>query len=191
MPDLKSEETYYEILKIEPNASVSEIVAAYHVARNAFSKDSMATYSLLNQEDIQNILRRLDEAYQNLSDIDRRRSYDQKLSQTGSIENAPVKEMTEIVKPLPPPSPVWDTTTPLSGRLLCEIREKRALSLEDVARITRIPIKFLKAIEAEKSSELPARVFLQGFVKNLAVVYKLPSQVAMKSYLENLDGSKK
>ena len=41
----KSNENYYELLKVSTKASMSEIVSAYNVAKAAFSRDSMATDS--------------------------------------------------------------------------------------------------------------------------------------------------
>ena len=75
----------------------------------------------------------------------------------------------------------------LDGVILKQIREKRSLSLDDVSRITKIPVKTIKAIESDNMVALPARVYIQGFVKNLAALYKLEGKSAIKSYLTFLD----
>jgi cytoskeletal protein RodZ len=76
---------------------------------------------------------------------------------------------------------------PVTGTRLREIREKRTLSLDDVSRITKIPTKFLRAIEEDDLKRMPARVYLQGFVKNLATLYRLNPKDTVKSYLEHID----
>jgi cytoskeletal protein RodZ len=85
------------------------------------------------------------------------------------------------------PIPVLDSE--LSGTMLKDMREKRSLSIDDVSRITKIPMKFLRAIEEGTPKTLPARVYLQGFVKNLAVLYKLNPNEAAKAYLAWVDGT--
>lgn len=51
------------------------------------------------------------------------------------------------------------------GRFLRRSREARSLSLEDVARRTRIREHWLERIEASQLDELPAEVFVRGFVR--------------------------
>ena len=72
----KEEETFYEILKVDRKATVAEIVAAYHSAKNAFSKDSVATYSLFNNDEAQTVLNKLEEAYLTLSNFEKRAEYE-------------------------------------------------------------------------------------------------------------------
>ncbi|MBI4403301.1 MAG: helix-turn-helix domain-containing protein [Deltaproteobacteria bacterium] len=205
---IEKEETFYEVLKVPPKATVSEIVAAYHAAKNAFSRDSMATYSLFDDGDIQKIQDRLEVAYQTLSNLEKRAEYDRKLNFQRSNPDLPVMETTPVTSaasgpgsfpnPTPPPAltapvqpPTGEQTAPsnsvLSGAYLSEIRQQKGLSLEDVTRVTKIPLKFIRAIEDENVKKLPARVYVQGFVKNLASLYKLPPQTTVKSYMENID----
>lgn len=77
----------------------------------------------------------------------------------------------------------------LTGPILKAIREKRGLSLEDTARITKIPSRFIRALENGDVKQLPARVYIQGFIRNLASLYRLEPQSALKSYLSGLDPS--
>jgi hypothetical protein len=227
----KAEETFYDILKIDQRATISEIVAAYHSAKNAFSKDSVATYSLFSPEETQSILDRLEEAYLTLSNVDKKREYDRQLKLRNESAEVPslMPEMPEMqnqptsVFPAAPTAPLVDLPTqpvspgetgltaataeagtaapsanpvkappayvegPITGARLREVREKRTLSLDDVARITKIPTKFLRAIEEDELRRMPARVYLQGFVKNLATLYRLDPKVTVKSYLEHVD----
>lgn len=210
----KGEETYYDILKVDPKATIAEIVAAYHSAKNAFSKDSVATYSLFNPEEVQAVLGKLEEAYLTLSNIEKRVEYDRLLlKESGKDAGRPT--MTELEKmqnaqsnvvPIREPEPTLGGTSDrvvslggasepltgynledINGAMLKEIREKRGLSVEDVCRITKIPSKFLSALESDSLKKLPARVYVQGFVKNMAVLYRLDPKGASQAYLAYLD----
>jgi hypothetical protein len=57
---MDNKENYYELLKVSPKASVSEIVSAYHAAKNAFSSDSIASYSLLDSEESKEIIKKIE-----------------------------------------------------------------------------------------------------------------------------------
>lgn len=74
----------------------------------------------------------------------------------------------------------------MDGTQLKQIREKLGLTADDVCRITKIPSRFLKAIESAKVADLPARVYLQGFVKNLAKLYHLDPKTTVEAYLQTV-----
>jgi hypothetical protein len=212
----KPEETFYDILKLDRGATTTEIVAAYHAAKAAFSKDSIATYSLFSNEETQEILQKLEEAYMTLSNLEKKRQYDRwldgdvpapKLTVTAvqpPKENANMNEATSpppesnaansetpssqaSVPTSPPATPAAAQPAIVSGDYLRELREKRGLSVDDVCRITKIPSKFLKAIEGHDFKNLPARVYIQGFIKNLSSLYRLEPQITAKSYLDYID----
>ena len=54
------------------------------------------------------------------------------------------------------------------GSHLRRERESRSLSLEEVSNITRIPRKTLLSLEADRFEELPADVFVRGYIKAYA-----------------------
>lgn len=51
------------------------------------------------------------------------------------------------------------------GAYLREQRERRGISLDEVSRLTRVPTRYLEALEASRFEELPAPVFVRGFVR--------------------------
>ncbi len=57
---------------------------------------------------------------------------------------------------------------PRLGELLEQTRLKRGLSLEDVERDTRIPRKYILALEQEDFSRLPPPVYARGFARAYA-----------------------
>jgi len=54
------------------------------------------------------------------------------------------------------------------GQYLKREREVRQVSLEELAQTTRIPMKMLRHIEADRFDELPGEVFARGFLKSYA-----------------------
>lgn len=67
---------YYDVLEIETNANPQQIENAYIRARNAYSGDSVALYSLMTKEECDNILGQIEEAYSVLGFPEKRREYD-------------------------------------------------------------------------------------------------------------------
>jgi hypothetical protein len=67
---------YYEILGVARNASSDKIQEAYLKSKSAYSGESLALYSLMGQEDNQDILQQIELAYSILSVPARRMEYD-------------------------------------------------------------------------------------------------------------------
>ena len=64
----EKQKNYYEILEIPVDASYEEIKQGYKSARNAYSVDSLALYSIMSKEECENILTLIEEAYSIISD---------------------------------------------------------------------------------------------------------------------------
>lgn len=62
------------------------------------------------------------------------------------------------------------------GEALRSTRERRGLSIAEVAQDTRISARFLEALEAEQFDELPAPVYVRGFIRSYASYLKIESQ---------------
>jgi len=54
------------------------------------------------------------------------------------------------------------------GETLRRARQSRGTSIEDAERVTRIPRKYLEALEQENFSILPAPVYARGFLRSYA-----------------------
>jgi len=80
--ELTPSSNHYELLDVHPDASPQEIRAAYLRAKTTFQKDSLAIYSLMDASDAQDMLQKIEQAYQVLSHPDRKRVYDQNFSQS-------------------------------------------------------------------------------------------------------------
>lgn len=67
------------------------------------------------------------------------------------------------------------------GARLREAREARGMTVEAVARVTRVPVASLQAIEVEDFASLPAPVFARGFVRAYAQAVGLDSGELLRS----------
>lgn len=68
------------------------------------------------------------------------------------------------------------------GKILKEEREKRGLSVQEVALALKIGSRVIAAIEAGDSKNLPAKTFLRGFVKSYAQYLKLDVNSMMSRF---------
>ena len=67
---------YYEILEIPEDADADTIHRGYVRAKSAYTQDSLALYSLMSQEECNAILELIEEAYDILSSMPKRKQYD-------------------------------------------------------------------------------------------------------------------
>ncbi|KPJ60297.1 MAG: hypothetical protein AMJ42_01485, partial [Deltaproteobacteria bacterium DG_8] len=73
------------------------------------------------------------------------------------------------------------------GEYLKNKREARNITLEEVAKVTKIRRGILEAIESNRHDLLPPRVFTQGFLKNYASYLGLDESEVVKRYQEALE----
>src|SRR5690349_17549337 len=86
------------------------------------------------------------------------------------------------------PGTVADPRTSLA-MWLRDGRAQRKLSLDDVARITKIQPRILEKLESGELDGLPAEVFVKGFVRSFAKCVGLPETEALERYSAALAGS--
>ena len=72
---------------------------------------------------------------------------------------------------------------PIAGALIRAIREARGMTLEELAEATKIRRPYLSAVEQEDLVNLPARVYLRGFLTQVARVLKLDRARLAEGYL--------
>lgn len=73
-----------------------------------------------------------------------------------------------------------------SGIEIRRYREQKNISLETLMENTRIRKSYLVALENEEFAKLPARVFVRGFLLQIARELKLPPDQLIDSYLHRL-----
>src|SRR5262249_5702342 len=81
----------------------------------------------------------------------------------------------------PRPETVVDARTSLALWLRAG-RAHRGISLDDVAKVTKIQPRILERLEAGKLDGLPAEVFVRGFVRSFARCVGLDEREALRRY---------
>lgn len=69
-----------------------------------------------------------------------------------------------------------------TGAILMAARAAAGMELADVARETRVPIRHLRALEADKHDDLPALPYAIGFVKSYARAVGLDSETMANQF---------
>lgn len=73
-----------------------------------------------------------------------------------------------------------DTTV---GATLKATRESLGLTVRDMADITRIQPVWLECIEQDRYSEMPAEVFIRGFIRSYARELRLCEETVFEAYM--------
>jgi DnaJ-class molecular chaperone len=241
--------TYYDVLEIPVSATLQEIHNAYMRAKNAYSGDSVALYSLMTQDECEKILEQIEEAYTVLGAADKRKEYDKA---RGLNQNQTVAGFTEeiINRPSYKPQHSLDSyikesnslsedqqfelmqrqqkeeykynnvqtaknevtvskvqafkkfglsfnsnqdfeqqienCTEYTGEFLRQIREYKNVTIERMADMTRISKTYIKNIEDDDFTKLPADVYTRGFVYQYAKCLKLNPDLVATSYIHHI-----
>jgi flagellar biosynthesis protein FlhG len=184
--------TLYDVLAVPRTASDEEIRRAYKRQREIFREGSLPLVSVVSQEVLRQEQARLEEAHDTLLDPVRRRAYalstypdDPPISVAPmrSLSGAAEAELAMLQAEL---AREINAETQFSGALLRKVRESQGIEISDIAQRTKITIAHLLAIENESVGDLPAAVYVQGFVQQVAKFLKLdPAQVS-KTYMRRL-----
>jgi hypothetical protein len=146
----------WQLLGVEPSASLTEVQQAYRRRRQLYDWDSLATYNLLSDEERRNRLERLEQAYQ-------------RIVGTHSME-APIELDTsdgDQPSPSAEPEQVPDANDH-PGAHLRHFRLARGLTVQEVSEETKIRALMIECLENEDFSALPADVYVRGFVIHYA-----------------------
>jgi flagellar biosynthesis protein FlhG len=185
------EHNYYELLEIEPSASEEEVRRAYRRTREIYAHDSPAVYGAYTGQELEELLRRVDEAYGALIDPEKRALYDLEL-RGGASAGAAAAKVHAVRVALAPDEPAAEAApevgpdTAFTGELLRKVRRARGIRVEDLAERIKIKVSYLKGLEEEKWDLLPASVYVRGFLANLARELKLDQRQVLATYYTRL-----
>jgi flagellar biosynthesis protein FlhG len=193
------EQTCYEILEVAPDATSREIQQAYERAKETYQNDSVAVYSLFSEKEMEKIQAVIEEAHRILMDETSRKNYDQTHLSSLNLKWPRSEKIPET-----PESPMEKKTYlpfseisvdlgegPYRGKMLKQIREKMGVDLKTISMETRISLKILEGIEEENVGQLPAQVYLKGFLKGYAQCLGLDPKKVIEDYLNSLGPAKK
>src|SRR5882672_3958243 len=75
---------------------------------------------------------------------------------------------------------------PVDQRLQQE-RLRKGLSIHEVAKATKIRVKFITALEQGEYKKLPSSAYIQGFIKNYAEFLGLPKRETLALFRREFD----
>ena len=190
------EQTYFDVLEVDPGASDEEIRRAHRRIREVYAHDSMVVRGLFSREELDALGRRAEEAYDTLIAPDRRRRYELELFPDGHparrptpVAGLPPPTVAEApALPVPPrePPPDIGPDTVYSGAFLRQVRQGRGIELADISQKTKIGVPHLRNLEEERFTQLPAEVYVRGFLVEYARYLRLDPKVVAASYLGRL-----
>ena len=188
------DQDHYEVLEVSRHSSPESIERAYRLALATYAEDSLAGYSVFGEDGAREIRQRVETAYRVLSNQESRRAYDALLAATDADGSAPAGAPVATA-PLPaqPVAPIDsfeeldDGSAEVDGARLRRARLRRGMDLEDVANATKISASNLRLIEEERFAELPARVYVRGFVGAFASYVGLDPHDASAAFMTRYD----
>ena len=175
-----SDQNYYELLEVPYHATWGDIQKAYQLAKKTYTGNTLAADPLFSPEDRAAIFKKMEEAYQTLSQADKRKAYDDKLAQTGTLDIPTRQEGSPA-----PPTEAIPQIENVTGHVLKGLREARGLSLQEIAYKTRINPTYLSSIEEDQMQSLPPEVYLRGYLTQYAQILRLDAGRVTGSYLQH------
>jgi flagellar biosynthesis protein FlhG len=185
------DQTYYELLEVARGASTEEIQNAYRRTKELFSSKSVAIYSLLEIEELEKINGSIDEAYRVLTDGGLRAEYNRKLDGlegrvcSGELHGIPDIRETPPVRE-EPTGASFPNGFRFTGSSLRGIRESMGIDLKQISQKTKINREHLEWLEEERFENLPALVYVRGFIMEYAKAVNLDQNRVADSYLQSL-----
>jgi flagellar biosynthesis protein FlhG len=145
---------------------------------------------LYDDKDLGDLHARVNAAHDTLYAPERRRLYDLALpeadlaravraaAQTG--RRAPASTVEERPET---PELALDPTAEVTGPVLRKLRESRGIELGDIAQRSKISERYLRALEDEKFTDMPAVVYVRGYILEYARALRLDAPRVAESYL--------
>jgi flagellar biosynthesis protein FlhG len=189
---LEEEQTYYEILETEPGVSDEEVRRAYRAIKDIYASGSLVISGLYEEHELADLHARVNAAHDTLFAPDRRRLYDLALPEA-DLARA-VRAAATGGRRTPPPMNApeervetselaIDPDAEVTGELLRKIRQTRGIELGDISQRTKISERYLRAIEEERFSDMPAAVYVRGYVMEYARALRMDAHRVTESYL--------
>jgi len=203
---------YYEVLELTPKATQEEILSAYNRAKNAYTGDSLALYSLMSQDEARKILDLIEEAFTILSSPEKRTQYNEargivttddftandKDREVPAEFKKPVKDQADVNKLIAQKRYGLDYEVDesfeleieqcpeYSGEFLKKIREYKNVDIPRLADMTKISKTYIRYIEDDDIKKMPALVYVRGFVYQYAKCLKLNPDLVSNSYIYHI-----
>lgn len=199
----RSGENYYDVLEVARNAPQYEIHRAYERAKKTYSADSPALYSMFTENEAKELIALVEEAYTVLGNLSARIEYDRCFFGESVVDkpSPPTSPRPQRIEPEKLPdgyaktsisqykmNPEMEqliaTAESFNGPFLRKIREYKNVDLVHLSELTRVGSHHIKAVENDQFDQLPATVFVRGFVVQIAKVLGLEHEMVANTYMD-------
>lgn len=186
---------HYEVLEIVRGSSPESVARAYQLSMATYADDSMAGYSVFDPGDAAAMRERIETAYRVLTDADARRAYDAGLAAVMRAEPeseptaVPAADPDAALAEIDPVEAFDEDSDDYDGPRLRRSRLRRGLEIDDVAGVTKVNPTYLRFLEDDRFPDLPARVYVRGFLMAYASAVGLDPRAVAASYLDRFDES--
>lgn len=202
---------YYEILEVPQTATQQEIAIAYEKAKRTYSAQNPALYAIFDKNEAQQLLCMIDEAFAVLANNTYRNIYEKRRQANNFAENDlsiqaikeasvdlfnETKAKTEAVavaetkdKNSYVVDPVFEkeieNQTQWTGEFLKKVCDYKKVSIELLNEKTKINSFYIKALQTMDVNNLPAAVFVRGYIVQIARFLNLDDKAVAESYMKN------
>lgn len=191
---LEEEQTHYEILETEPGVSDEEVRRAYRTLKETYAQNSPVIAGLYDDQELAELHARANAAHETLFAPERRRLYDLALPEADLARAVRAAAQIGRRPGLPTaadrpdaPEPAVEISEEITGPVLRRIRESRGLELAEIAQRTKISERHLRSIEDERFGDMPAAVYVRGYVTEYARTLRIDAQRAAENYLRRFN----
>ena len=197
---------YYEILEVPQSATQQEIAVAYQKAKRTYSAQNPALYTIFDKAEADLLLSMIDEAFAVLGNDTYRNIYEKRRQaqtfaekdltidaiKAAGIElfgEATAKKNFEAapVQPYaidPEFEKVIENQNIWTGEFLKQVREYKKVSIESLNNKTKINTWYIHALEKMDANNLPAPVFVRGYIIQIARSLNLDDKFVADSYMK-------
>jgi flagellar biosynthesis protein FlhG len=206
------DQNHYEVLEVPRGAAPDQIERAYKIARETYTGNSLALYSVFGSRDASTIRERVEEAYRVLSHESTRAAYDaatapdpDEVAGEATVDAPAPFEVEQVGEPRSLPDPLNSASDAFrdleadveeegagdfDGPMLRRARMRRGFDIDQISEITKVSPLNLRNLEEEKYEELPATVYVRGFLTAYARTIGIDPTRVVSSYIARVDSAR-
>ena len=164
--------------------------------------ESLASYSVCDPHDAAAMRERIELAFRVLADPNSRARYDDGLGEDGAPPKDEVEYGLDPANDEPPPVPEVEPEiagfddldeaddAPFDGARLRRARLRHGLDLERISAVTKVSPSYLHFLEEEQFDDLPATVYIRGFLAAYARCVGLDPERVVPPYMARVHESR-
>ena len=199
---------YYEVLDVNTSSTQHDIAVAYEKAKRTYSTENKALYNVFSEQEAAALISLIDEAFSVLGNQTYRNIYEKrvqaKIYTDRELSFEAIKKASENlysarisvsdVESKKPASENYAVNSDFEneiqiqsewdGSFLQKVREYKKVSLDNLHEKTKVNHWYLKALENMDPANLPAPVFVRGYVVQMAKSLGLNDKNVADSYMK-------